>query len=443
MSRLKYAASSILHTLSRGRQSGSLSVIENALLYTLTKDHVLHYNVVCRASVAPKAFVQGCDVTDLSSLRDIMGVPDAPEQIYTTQTGSRTLGKAVMADLTMDDKERVVSIRVKRVLERPTVGISWKKTELDELYPQFAETLERNGAYAVYLPCVSSQEEADAVLDHIDGILMTGGGDFAPIFFEKRQTPHGSQRWNRIRDRSDLHMIRRTVERDIPLLGICRGAQGLNIAMGGTLIQDIPLYLGQKVRNGEIDPSRVSRVLSGQLSEDTEEIPDFGYMWHDRKLRKFTPTYDKETGSYMKNCGCGQGHFRVWVDNLSHSKDLNGPGYHTLYQGENNERFVIDPDSKWLHNIIGGDTMEFITSTHHQAVDPEGLGEGITIAARASDGIVEAIEYKKNLFALGVQWHPERDALHFFHGFPVDQQLCNAPLRALVDYSRIFKQKNA
>ena len=82
--------------------------------------------------------------------------------------------------------------------------------------------------------------------------------------------------------------------------------------------------------------------------------------------------------------------------------------------------------------------MEFITSTHHQAVDPDGLGEGITIAAMASDGIVEAIEYKRNLFALGVQWHPERDALHYFHGFPVDQQLCNAPLRALVDYARIY-----
>ena len=85
--------------------------------------------------------------------------------------------------------------------------------------------------------------------------------------------------------------------------------------------------------------------------------------------------------------------------------------------------------------------MEFITSTHHQAVDPEGLGEGITVAARSSDGIVEAIEYKKNLFTLGVQWHPERDALHFFHGFPVDQKLCNAPLRALVEHARIYKQR--
>ena len=441
MKQIQDTFSSMIHTLTRGRYTGSLQVIPDALLYTLTQENILQYNVVCTAPLAPKAIVSGCDAADLEALKVLMGIPDAPEPVYTTQMGSRTLNKAVIADLVLNAQGEVLSIHVKSILSRPKVGISWKKAELDPLYPQFAETLERNGAYAVYLPCVANDEEADAVLGEIDGILMTGGGDFRPALFGQIQTPHGSQRWNRIRDKSDLAMTRRAIALDIPLLGICRGAQGLNIAMGGKLIQDIPLYLGQKLLEGAFPVERVTTVLSGQLPGQSEKVQDLGYYYVDLSIRRFFPSYCEETGTYRPECGCQDGHLRIWIDGLRHGKELGGPGYHTLYKGTDNESFVIDPNSKWLYDIIGSETMEFITSTHHQAIDPEGLGEGITIAAMASDGIVEAIEYKRNLFALGVQWHPERDALHFFHGFPVDQQLCNAPLRALVDHARIYSER--
>ena len=59
----------------------------------------------------------------------------------------------------------------------------------------------------------------------------------------------------------------------------------------------------------------------------------------------------------------------------------------------------------------------------------------MTIAAYSSDGIVEAIEHRDSLFALAVQWHPERDALKDTRGVDVDQDLCNAVLGALVKYA--------
>ena len=440
MDRIAYSVSLMMHTLTGGRCRGALPVVKDALLYTLTEDGVLHYDVVSTAQLLSKARVSGCDISDSEQLREILGKADAPEQICSTQTGVRTLGKAVTADLVLNDRGEILSVFVTKVEDRPTVGISWRKDDIVPLYLQIAEILERNGGLAVYLPRVSSEAEADAVLDDIDGILMTGGVDLHPSTFGQTQSPHGCFEWFRMRDRSDLPMIRRAIGRDIPLLGICRGIQALNVALGGSLIQDIPLYLGQKVLSGEISTDRVTTVFSGQLPGKTEKFPDLGYQRFDPKLKRFVPTYDEETGTYQKGSGCEEGHLRVCVDGLRHNKEQDGPGYHTLYRGENNETFVIDPDSKWLYGIIGSETMEFITSTHHQAVDPEGLGEGITVAAYSSDGIVEAIEYKQNLFALGVQWHPERDALHFFHGFPVDQKLCNAPLRALVDHSRICMQ---
>ena len=441
MDRMTCSVSSLLHMLTGGRYRGSLPIVKDALLYTVTEDDILHYDVVSTAPLLPKTRVCGCGISSQDQLRGVLGEADAPKQVYSTQTGARKLGKAVTADLVMNGRGEVLEVCITGISDRPTVGISWKKETLDPLYPEFAETLERNGAYAVYLPCVSREEEADAVLDDIDGILMTGGADLHPATFGQTQSPHGCQGWNRIRDKSDLLMTKRAIGRDIPLLGICRGTQGLNVALGGPLIQDIPLYLGEKFLSGEVSADRVTTVLSGQLPGQAEKVPDMGYKRFIPKLKKYIPTYDEETGTYQEGCGCEEGHLRVWIDGLRHSKEQDGPGYHTLYQGKNNEIFVIDPGSKWLYDIIGSETMEFITSTHHQAVDPDGLGEGITIAARSSDGIVEAIEYKKNLFALGVQWHPERDALHFFHGFPVDQKLCNAPLRALVDHSRICMQK--
>ena len=213
MKKITDSISVLLHDLSKGRCTGSLQVIPDALLYTLTEENILQYNVVCAAPMAPKVTVFSCETPNQEALKALMGIPDAPEPVYTTQMGPRTLNKAVTADLVLNSQGEVVSVHVKAVADRPKVGISWKKTELDELYPQFSETLERNGAYAVYLPRVTNDEEADEVLNDIHGILMTGGGDFSPATFGQTQTPHGCQRWNGHRDKSDLAMTRRAIAR--------------------------------------------------------------------------------------------------------------------------------------------------------------------------------------------------------------------------------------
>ena len=87
---------------------------------------------------------------------------------------------------------------------------------------------------------------------------------------------------------------------------------------------------------------------------------------------------------------------------------------------------------------LGTDTLEWVATAHHQAVDPDDLGHGLTIVAMSSDGIVEAIEHQDSLFALALQWHPERDALEDTRGTDVDQNQCNALLGALVEYAGIY-----
>ena len=98
----------------------------------------------------------------------------------------------------------------------------------------------------------------------------------------------------------------------------------------------------------------------------------------------------------------------------------------------------IDKNSKWLYDIFGAESIELIATAHHQALDPERLGEGLTVVAKSSDGIIEAVEYQNNLFVLGLQWHPERDALSDTRFTDVSQDLSNLPLRTLVKYAIIY-----
>ena len=68
-------------------------------------------------------------------------------------------------------------------------------------------------------------------------------------------------------------------------------------------------------------------------------------------------------------------------------------------------------NSTFLKNIVGADTLKNVASWHHQAVDPKRIGEGLTITSYGPDDIIEALEYQANEFTLGVQFHPEADAL--------------------------------
>ena len=413
--------------------------VTDAILYVINDDSELEYNVVYSAPVTQDTQVSGQGITSLEALKNALGTPD-------------DLGDAITANLTLEDGN-VTKVEVTKITPRPVVGISWKKDDIGDDYKGFAEAFERDGATAVFLPQVKTEQEAIQVLSELDGIFFTGGEDWNPDLYDQTQSPHGSSGWNDARDTSDLYLMKQAVKMDVPLLAVCRGAQGFNVAMGGSLIQDVPYYLGQKVLNGEISPARVTGVLSGPSEADMEklqaacekyglsEIPeilanavqDTGYTMYDDEGNRLGKPYDKDTNTYADfDEGCEEGHLRVQIDGLIHS---GGTGYHKL--DDSNEGIGISKDSKWLYDIIGTDSIDLIATAHHQAIDPENLGEGVTVVAQSADGIIEAIEYQDATFALALQWHPERDALEDTRDVDVDQDLCNAPLKALVDYAAL------
>ena len=379
------------------------AVVENAILYTV-EDGELEYNVVYYGDVTNATIVDasGNGIDSLQELAQVLGAADAPAEKFPADPGSsRTLGKAVTADLTTDDKGNITSVEVKSVSDRPVIGISWKRDGIAGEYKDFAEAFERNGAIAVFLPQITDAASAQEVLSHVDGIFVTGGEDWNPKLYGQEAIPHGSKGWNDIRDTSDLHLMQQAIALDVPMFCVCRGAQGLNVALGGALVQDVPYYQGTKVLDGTIDESRVTKYISGE---------DGG------------------------NCGCKDAnHLRVEVDGLGHGTMA---FYHELAAGT--DGIGIDRNSKWLYDIFGAESLGAIATSHHQAIDPEQLGQGLTVVAMSADGIVEAVEYQDNLFALAVQWHPERDALSDTRFTNVSQELSNLPLRALVEHAAIY-----
>ncbi len=131
---------------------------------------------------------------------------------------------------------------------RPAVGICaaletarWTVWEREAflLSRAYVEALLRAGA-AVYMipPDAATAADPDAVLDRLDGLVLAGGADIDPSAYGAErhvETTHTTPR----RDRFEIALARRAIERELPLLGICRGLQVLNVALGGTLLQDV------------------------------------------------------------------------------------------------------------------------------------------------------------------------------------------------------------
>ncbi len=223
----------------------------------------------------------------------------------------------------------------------------------------YLQAILRASGAPVLIPHLTDLGLLRTAYERVDALLLPGGGDVAPAYFG--QQPHekcGPP--DPDRDAMELALVRWCVEDQKPLLGICRGIQVLNVALGGSLYQDI------------------EALVPGAARHDW-------YPGQPRDLLAHTVSIPEATS-------------------LAAALGLDG----------GSPRQVPDR-SVQLH----------VNSLHHQAIDE--LAPGLRIAARAPDGIVEAVEVEGHPFALGVQWHPEELA-------PKDeraQQLFQALIRAV------------
>jgi putative glutamine amidotransferase len=219
---------------------------------------------------------------------------------------------------------------------RPLIAVtSWKRdlptfwdphSQLYTLSEHYVEALRRAGAVPLLL-AQPDPEDCESIIEAVDGLMLTGGGDIDPRSYGKANDGLCRDVAPRS-DAAELALIAAARQRRMPTLGICRGMQILNVALGGTMHQHVITEGG---------PHR-------------PEPTDFDAI-------------------------------------KTHGHDV-----------------TIDPASR-LGRLYGVPNR-LVNSYHHQAVAE--VAPGLTVVARADDGIVEALEHEGSWDCLGVQWHPEK-----------------------------------
>jgi putative glutamine amidotransferase len=183
---------------------------------------------------------------------------------------------------------------------RPVIGLSaycetarwggWQAAAV--LLPErYSGQVQQAGGVPVLLPPVPGIEAAVA---RLDGLVLTGGGDIDPARYGAEPDPH-TGRVSPQRDSAELGLAAAALAAGIPVLGICRGLQVLNVALGGTLRQHLPDDAGHRVPPGEfgshpvrVSPgSRLAAILGGELCQ---EVPTSHHQAVDRLGQGLTAT---------------------------------------------------------------------------------------------------------------------------------------------------------
>ncbi|MDT5297603.1 MAG: putative glutamine amidotransferase [Mycobacterium sp.] len=141
----------------------------------------------------------------------------------------------------------------------------------------YVEGVTLAGGIATLLPPQPADAEvADRVLDGLDGLVLTGGRDVDPATYG--QAPHPTtDEPARERDAWEFALVQSAIQRGLPVLGICRGAQVLNVALGGTLHQHLPEVIGHnwhQAGNAKFNTSTIGIVPGTRLAALIGESTD-------------------------------------------------------------------------------------------------------------------------------------------------------------------------
>lgn len=230
---------------------------------------------------------------------------------------------------------------------KPIIAVTAKTEELRNR-PQttipntYARVIEEAGGIPVIIPMSDKKETTAQIARFADGILFSGGDDIHPRYYGEEPLADMVISPDERTEFEDA-LLREVMQLRKPVLGICLGAQLINIVLGGSLYQDIPTQIANPLNHRE---QHNIKVVEGTRLYQTFNIT-VGWA---------PPT--KMTGD-------------------------GGPC----------------PPYRDLQNAIS------VFSTHHQSV--KSPGKGLTVSALSSDGVIEAIELPDYPFLIGVQWHPE------------------------------------
>jgi putative glutamine amidotransferase len=145
-------------------------------------------------------------------------------------------------------------------MTRPVIAVPWPR-------PDYVTALEQAGAEVRVLQ--PGEDPLPGALNACDGLLLTGGADVDPREYGA-STRHPTVETDPARDAYELPLTRLALERGLPILAICRGVQVLNVAAGGTLVQDLP--------------SAAPSAISHQITEPKNKVAHDVHLVNGTKL---------------------------------------------------------------------------------------------------------------------------------------------------------------
>lgn len=235
---------------------------------------------------------------------------------------------------------------------RPVIGITANYSDIDAtLRDRYYKQIVAAGGIPVIIPPIADAKIIADTLEHVDAVLLTGGGDYNPLWCGEDPVP-GLHNINAERDGAELILTRMAYHRQKPMLGICRGIQTLAMALGGHVDQDI-----------------IQQIKHSQDADRSEP----------------THSVSVEPGSFL---------YSIYAP-----KKENNAAPATGEITNNLQNAAQEADETTVPLTL------YVNSFHHQAVDNP--GERFRVTARSSDGIIEAIESTEYKSIMGVQWHPE------------------------------------
>ena len=174
---------------------------------------------------------------------------------------------------------------------RPLIGISANTADIDlTLRRVYCDQIVRAGGVPMVLPPVDDAEVLINMLEGIDGLVLTGGADYNPLWYGE-QPEKELHTINSTRDLPELLLTRLAFNRQIPILGICRGVQTMAIALGGNLVQDLKTTL----KHGQ-DAPRSEATHSVTITEGSTL---YGLYGQETFVNSFHHQAVKDCGSHL------------------------------------------------------------------------------------------------------------------------------------------------
>lgn len=223
-------------------------------------------------------------------------------------------------------KRAIIGISSSIIVDNSGSFAGYKRAYVNKDY---VDAVIRAGGVPLIIPFSTDKEVIISQAQLIDGLILSGGHDISPYNYGQEPSQKIGETFPE-RDTYEIILLEESKKRNIPILGICRGFQLINVAAGGTLYQDLSLIPGNILKHNQVS----------------------------------NPTLK------------------------THKVEIK--------------------ENSFISSIFGKETM--INSFHHQVINK--VANDFIVVAKASDGVVEAIEHKTYKFLVAVQWHPEMLAVN-------------------------------